>query len=127
MSARPRLKAVFPVVPARDVDEAVRYYVQRLGFDVKFQDSEDGPHYVGVRRDGVELHIQFHSDEEFTAGTACRCDLRLEVDDPDALYEEYRDKDVFHPKTKLADTPWGTREFSLFDLNSNRLTFMRNR
>ena len=126
MSSRGKLKAVFPVVPARDVGKAVRYYVERLGFEVKFQDSKVDPHYVGVRRGGVELHIQFHSDEEFKAGAACRCDLRLEVDDPDAFHEEYRDKDVFHERTKLGDTPWGTREFSLFDLNRNRLTFMRD-
>ncbi len=52
--------------------------------------------------------------------------LRLLVDDPGALYEEYKDKDVFCEKTRLADTPWGTREFAIYDLDRNALTFYRN-
>ena len=52
--------------------------------------------------------------------------LRIVVDDPDALYDEYKDKGVFYERTRLADTPWGTREFALYDLDRNALTFYRN-
>jgi hypothetical protein len=51
--------------------------------------------------------------------------LRIVVDDPDAFYEEYTNKDVFCEE-KLADTPWGTREFALYDLDGNALTFYRD-
>jgi hypothetical protein len=51
--------------------------------------------------------------------------LRIVVDDPDALYDEYKDKDVFYEGTQLRDTPWGTREFALYDLDRNALTFYR--
>jgi uncharacterized glyoxalase superfamily protein PhnB len=49
--------------------------------------------------------------------------VRFVVDDPDALYEEYKDKGVFYEGTRLANTPWGTREFALYDLDRNALTF----
>ena len=52
--------------------------------------------------------------------------LRLVVDDPDVLFGEYKDKDVFHKGTQLCDTSWGTREFAFWDLNHNGLTFMRD-
>jgi uncharacterized glyoxalase superfamily protein PhnB len=52
--------------------------------------------------------------------------LRIVVDDPDALYEQYKARDVFHKVTKLADTPWGTREFAIYDPDGNALTFYRH-
>ena len=117
---------MIPVLPARDVSEAVRFYVGRLGFEVVFQDSPDRPLYAGIRRDAVELHLQFQFQADFEAGTAGQAMLRLVVDDPDALFREYRDKGVFHDETQLRDTPWGTREFAFWDLNHNGLTFMRD-
>ena len=121
-----RLAGVIPVLPARDVRDAVRFYVGRLGFEVVFQDSPDRPLYAGIRRDAVELHLQFQFQADFEAGTAGQAMLRLVVDDPDALFREYRDKGVFHDETQLRDTPWGTREFAFWDLNHNGLTFMRD-
>ena len=126
MAKRAELNAVIPVLPARDVSEAVRFYVERLGFELLFQDSDDHPQYAGVRRGAVELHLQFQFEKDFEAGTAGQAMLRLVVDDPDVLFEEYKDRDVFHEGTQLGDTSWGTREFAFWDLNHNGLTFMRD-
>jgi uncharacterized glyoxalase superfamily protein PhnB len=52
--------------------------------------------------------------------------LRIYVDDPDALYDEYRGRNVFHDRTALSDTPWGTREFAFYDPDGNGLTFYRD-
>lgn len=126
MAKRAELNDVIPVLPARDVSEAVQFYVERLGFELVFQDSGDRPHYAGIRRGAVALHLQFQFEEDFEAGTAGQAMLRLVVDDPDVLFGEYRDKDVFHEGTQLRDTSWGTREFAFWDLNHNGLTFMRD-
>ena len=125
MAKGAELSDVIPVLPARDVSEAVQFYVERLGFELVFQDFGDRPQYAGVRRGGVELHLQFQFEKDFEAGTAGQAMLRLVVDDPDVLFGEYRDKDVFHEGTQLRDTSWGTREFAFWDLNHNGLTFMR--
>jgi catechol 2,3-dioxygenase-like lactoylglutathione lyase family enzyme len=110
-------RQVQPILGTRELAKAVRFYVDRLGFTLAFGDDN----YVGLRRDGVELHMQFQY--EYEMGTTR---LRIVVDDPDALYEEYKDKDVFYEGTQLADTPWGTREFALYDLDRNALTFYRD-
>ena len=49
--------------------------------------------------------------------------LRFVVSDVDALFEELKDKGIFHEQTALRATPWGTREFALFDPDKNGLTF----
>jgi catechol 2,3-dioxygenase-like lactoylglutathione lyase family enzyme len=160
MAMRAELTAVIPVLPARDVSEAVRFYVERLGFEVVFQDSDDRPQYAGIRRGAVELHLQFQFEKDFEAGTAGQAMLRLVVDDPGLLFQEYKGKGVvnirssrgavgrlrssatecesrshrfteylqgvFHERTQLCDTSWGTREFAFWDLNHNGLTFMRD-
>jgi len=109
---------VQPILGTRDLAKAVSFYVDRLGFTLAFGDPSIPVNYVGLRRDKVELHVQFQYEHEM--GTIR---LRLVVDDPDALYEEYKDKQVFHEGTQLRDTPWGTREFAIYDLDRNSLTF----
>ena len=52
--------------------------------------------------------------------------LRFVIDDVDGLFEEYSDKGVFHSRTALADTAWGTREFAFYDMDGNGLFFYRN-
>ena len=112
---------VQPILGTRDVGKAVQFYVERLGFTLAFGEPTNEGNYVGLRRDNVELHMQFQY--EYEMGTTR---LRIVVDDPDALYDEYKDKDVFYEGTELTDTPWGTREFALYDLDQNALTFYRD-
>jgi catechol 2,3-dioxygenase-like lactoylglutathione lyase family enzyme len=107
-----------PILGTRDLAKAVRFYVDRLGFTLTFGDPSIPVNYVGLRRDQAEFHMQFQYEHEM--GTTR---VRFVVDDPDALYEEYKDKDVFYEGTRLANTPWGTREFALYDLDRNALTF----
>jgi catechol 2,3-dioxygenase-like lactoylglutathione lyase family enzyme len=111
---------VQPILGTRDLEKAICFYVDRLGFALAFRDGSVPTNYVGLRRDRVELHMQFQYEHEM--GTTR---LRIVVDDPDALYEEYSDKHVFYEGTRLTDTPWGTREFALYDLDRNSLTFYR--
>jgi hypothetical protein len=52
--------------------------------------------------------------------------LRFLVDDPDALFSEYRQRGVKCNPNSVHDTSWGTREFALYDLDRNALTFYRD-
>jgi hypothetical protein len=95
-----------------------------IGSDSHWLSPTNEGNYVGLRRDSVELHMQFQYEHEM--GTTR---LRIVVDDPDALYAlyaEYKDKDVFCEGTRVVDTAWGTREFALYDLDRNSLTFYRH-
>lgn len=112
---------VHPILGTRELASAVRFYTERLGFTLLFGDPAEPVGYVGLRRDNVELHLQFQYEQEMSTTR-----LRFVVDDPDALYAEYQDKDVFHAGTRLADTAWGTREFAFYDPDGNGLTFYRD-
>ena len=115
------LKATHPILGTRDIQRAIAFYTERLGFKLAFADNPDSPNYIGFRRDAVELHMQFQY--EYEMGTIR---LRLLVDDPDALLDEYRRRGVEITATGLRDTPWRTREFALYDPDRNALTFYRN-
>ena len=114
------LLQVQPVLPSRDVKRSIAFYVVRLGFTLVFE-VEEHPAYAGIRRDGVELHLQWHDPSEWSA--VDRPMLRFVVSDLDALFAEYRTRGVFHDRTALRETPWGTREFAFFDPDRNGLTF----
>ena len=49
--------------------------------------------------------------------------LRIVTQHIDSLFEEFKTKDVFHKDTSLKETPWGTKEFSFYDIYKNGLTF----
>jgi uncharacterized glyoxalase superfamily protein PhnB len=120
------LKDVIPILDVRDVEAALRFYVDRLGFQVDFRYEDDPSNYAGVRRGAVYLHMQWQHEDEFRKGTAGRLRVRILVDDPDALFEEYRAKGVFDERTQVRETAWRTREFGFRDPDGNGLTFYRD-
>lgn len=113
-------KAVQPILGTRDIRRAIAFYTQQLGFKLAFGDDADEPNYVGYRRDEVELHMQFQFDYEMSLTR-----LRFCVTDPDSLFGEYAERGVECGPRGVEDTSWGTREFSLYDLDRNALTFYR--
>lgn len=129
------IDAVHPVLMARDVAASVRFYAA-LGFRVAFQDDPANPKYAGVRRDGVELHLQW-ADPGQWAYPVDRPAYRFVVRDVDALHAEFRGsagagigggpESAGGPYAAPADAPWGTREFHVRDPGGNVLQFYRPR
>ncbi len=113
-------KETHPILGTRDIRREIDFYTRQLGFKLAFSDKAEPPNYVAFRRDAVELHMQFQFAHEM--GTIR---LRFLVEDPDALFDEYRQRGVECTPTGVQDTPWGTREFALYDLDRNALTFYR--
>jgi catechol 2,3-dioxygenase-like lactoylglutathione lyase family enzyme len=125
-----RLESVHPVLACSDVATSIRFY-GRLGFVLAFQDDPDDPKYVAIRRDGVELHLQWHDKSEW-GSTADRPVYRFLVQDVDDLYAELRAKGAVDGKSPVSspwlapgDTPWNTREFHVLDPDGNGLQFYR--
>ena len=126
------LKSVHPVLAANDVAMSVRFF-QRLGFEVTFRDAPIEAKYAVVRRDDVELHIQWAASDQWS-DTMDRPVYRFLVTDVDALYEEFvnagcidTESSKRSPWARPADTPWGTREFHIRDPGQNGLQFYRPR
>jgi len=119
------LKAIHPVLPVKNVKEALSFYVDKLGFEQLFVDDEVQPHYAGIRRDNIEIHLQWHDEAEWEL-TIDRPMLRIVTERIEALYREYSKTEVFHEQTALRETLWGTKEFGFYDLYKNGLTFYTN-
>lgn len=124
---RANLRGVVPILDVRSMDEALRYYVEGLGFEVAFRYADDPDNYAGVCRDGVCLHMQWQHQSEFDAGTAGRLRIRIAVDDPDALFTEFQSRGLLRDHPGVRDTEWGTREFGFRDPDGNALGFFRDR
>ena len=120
-------KETYPILGTRDMRRAMAFYTKQLGFKIAFgadgaeEADAEHPNYVGYRRDAVVLHMQFQFEDEM--GTIR---LRFLVEDPDALFHEYRRRGVECHPNEVSDTSWGTREFALYDLDGNALTFFRD-
>jgi catechol 2,3-dioxygenase-like lactoylglutathione lyase family enzyme len=80
-------KETHPILGTRDIQRAIAFYTQKLGFNLAFGDKANPPNYVGFRRDAVELHMQFQFEHEMAT-----IRLRFLVDDPDALFNEYHQR-----------------------------------
>jgi hypothetical protein len=48
------------------------------------------------------------------------------VEDPDALFNEYRQRSIERAADGVHDTPWGTCELVLYDVDRNALAFYRH-
>ncbi len=107
-------KETHPILGTRDLEQALDFYIERLGFTLAFRDPSGPDNYAGVRRDGVELHFQWQDESEMAPTR-----LRFLVEDPDSLFAEYQEKQACGERARLADTPWGTRESALYDLDRN--------
>ena len=124
MAANPIFKAVQPILPVNDIRLSLSYYIDKLGFTLAFIDSSEKPMYAGIRRDAIEIHLQWHQEENWKQMNASS--LRFKIEYIDALFSEYKAQDVFHEQTRLRKTDWGTEEFAFYDPNMNGLTFYRD-
>ena len=120
-----RLLAVHPVLEVGDMRLSIEWYCEAMGFEVTFDDGDDPPGYVGIQRDGVEIHLQSHPEPGWVDGG--RCIYRFMVDDPDSLLGEFHTRSSVFADRDVADTAWGTREFSRYDPDGNALFFYRDR
>lgn len=108
-----QLMQMLPGLPLSDVARGVEYYQRVLGFHVNYVQSDLG---VMDRDDVTVLLIQ--RKPEHSGVSFCEAYVR----DADALYAELvgRGADV---QGEPVSHPWGLRDFSVLDLEGNRITF----
>lgn len=104
-----------PIITVADVGAATVFYVQRLGFREDFTQGEP-PSFAGVSLDQVQIFLERGTPPP--EGVS----VYFVVGDADALYEFQRANAV----TVLqgpGDRDWGLRDYTVRDLDGNRLTF----
>ena len=115
--SQPTFTGAVPVLPTTNISQATSFYGQ-LGFQVLHQEAE----YAIVKRDGVELHVWLCPDRSLAENSSCH----IQVTGIEALYREYQSKGLLASNAALRDTPWGTREFAVFDPDRVLITFVEH-
>lgn len=117
------LKYAIPVLHVARSAEAEAFYTEKLGFRVLFTNRPDptkaDPCYLGLDRDGVDLHLS-----SFPGDGASGSVVFIEVVNVDALHSELRAKGV-PIDTPPVDQTWGNREMYIKDADGNCLRFVQ--
>ena len=109
------MERAVPVLPGDDISVAKDFYVNKLGFAVQWEASEDGKNgLLGVARGSIELTIDCPMSGH--GRNAC---ASLHVNSADALYEEWRPK--LDMKRAPQNEPWGARTFGVEDPFGNTI------
>jgi catechol 2,3-dioxygenase-like lactoylglutathione lyase family enzyme len=112
------MEQAIPILPTEDLAIAKAFYVNRLGFRVTFEASEDGRSgLLGIARGTIQITLDSPMDGH--GRNAC---VAFQVDDADGYYREWSAKvDVLRaPK----DEEWGARTFDLLDPSGNTIFVM---
>ena len=108
----PRLGRIAPELPAADLDTAVIYYEQKLGFQVAMRMAQ----YAIVERDGIALHLFADAGEHSTVG------VHIFTPDLEELFAELRASGAEIAQA-IEQKPWGNRDFRVRDNFGNTLKF----
>lgn len=109
------MERAIPILPADDLAVAKAFYVDKLGFSVTFEVSEDGhAGLLGLERGAIQLTVDSPMDGH--GRNAC---VSLQVDDADAYYDEWSKKVSVLRAPK--DEEWGARTFDLPDPSGNTI------
>ncbi|MFC0605198.1 bleomycin resistance protein [Winogradskyella pulchriflava] len=113
------LTAIHPKLPMRNKAITKDYYINQLGFQQLGSVDYDG--YLMLKKDNIEIHFFEFKDLNPKENYG---QVYIRTDNIDKLYQDLLDKNVaIHPNGKLDIKPWGQKEFSLLDPDTNLLTF----
>src|SRR5262245_48723453 len=110
-----RMERAVPVLPADDLAIAKQFYVAGLGFQVRFEATEDGRSGImGLERGTLWLTI----DSPMTGHGRKAC-ASLHVENADAYYQEWRERvEILRPPR---NEYWGARTFGVTDPSGNTI------
>ena len=111
------LTDINPKLPMRDKNVTRTFYVNKLGF----KEIGDYEGYLMIRKDKIEIHF-FEFKELATEENYGQVYIR--TNDIDNFHQTLLNNNVtIHPNGKLESKPWGQKEFSILDPDTNLLTF----
>ena len=110
----PRVKGISPVLLVADVERAVAYYRDRLGFTC--ETYGEPPNFASAARDGSSILLALCDEPERIVPNWLivdkTCNVYIRVGDADALYAEAQQRGAAIDYT-IYDAPHGFREFGV--------------
>jgi catechol 2,3-dioxygenase-like lactoylglutathione lyase family enzyme len=109
------LERAVPILPGDDLGVAKDFYVNKLGFQVQFEATDDGKDGIlGLERGTIELTIDCPMSGH--GRNAC---ASLRVSSADAYYQGWRQKVAINRPP--VNEPWGARTFGFEDPFGNSI------
>jgi len=113
------LTDISPKLPMRNKKVTRDFYIHQLGF--KEFGTIDYEYYLMLEKDHIQLHFfefkELNPKENYGQ-------VYIRTDNIERFYQTLLDnKTRVHPNGLLETKPWGQKEFSLLDPDSNLLTF----
>ena len=129
--ANRNLASISPFFIVKDLQASIAFYRDRLGFEVDFQGPEGDVYYAGVRRDGAGIMLKAILPDvlpcpNHTRHPWARWDAYVYTVDPDALFEEFRERGVPFVK-ELSFIDEGLWGFEITDADGYVIAFFRLR
>jgi catechol 2,3-dioxygenase-like lactoylglutathione lyase family enzyme len=116
------MELAIPHLRILDYERAVAFYVNILGFEIDFEwRNEPGlPVYMGIRHGTLYAHL---SEYGASGPPGQGRGMTLAVADPDMWYRSLKEEDVPF-KHEIRDSPWGGRDFIVYDPFENSIAFI---
>lgn len=113
------MELAIPHLRILDYDEAVAFYVDKLGFEIAFEwrNAPELPVYMGIRRGNLYVHLSAY---EASGAPGEGRGMTLAVEDADAWYGSVKQKSV-PLERDIATQPWGARDFIVLDPFGNAI------
>jgi len=119
-----RVTGISPVLLVADIDRAVAYYRDRLGFTC--ETYGDPPNFASAERDGSSVLLALCREPERIVPNWRIVDntwnVYIRVDDADAVYSEVQERGAPIDYT-IYDAPHGFREFGVQDPDGHDIAF----
>lgn len=103
----------------KELERALKWYKDVLGFTVGGSWPSEKPNYVHFEHEGGAMFAIMEHENYPSPGR-----FNFYVDDVDTLWEQLKDKvEVIE---KLFSTPYGSRKFTILDIDGNELGFVQD-
>lgn len=123
------LNSIFPFFIVTDLKTSVSFYIDKLGFEVRYTGPDGDPFWAIVGRDNIYIMLKEVAPDikpipNHTRHEWAPWDAYVSTSEPDTLFEEYRSRGVsFHQPIK--DNDDGLRGFEVMDADGYVLYFGR--
>jgi catechol 2,3-dioxygenase-like lactoylglutathione lyase family enzyme len=129
MREQTSLGHISPFFIVSNVPRAIKFYEEKLGFEIRYLGPDEEPFFAIVGRDTVQVYLKNPTDDSTpqpnnTRDPQAPWDAFVFLEDPDALAAELAGRGVeFHKE--IRDTDDGLRGFEIRDTDGYVLFFGR--
>lgn len=122
VDASPVFRGLTPMLRTRDLDAAIAFYLDRLGFALQRRSDADG--WASLRRDGIELMLATPNAHAGFTAPSFTGSLYIRLDDAAAVDRLWA---ALEGKVRACYAPetfhYGMREFGVYDADGYLLQF----